>query len=53
MVDVGAETGTAALEQKLQVTVRSADPARYGKLREAFGALKKPKMETSEETENK
>ena len=52
-MDVGAETGAAVLEQKLRVIVRTADPAQHGNPREAFGALRKTKMESPEKTDNK
>lgn len=54
LVDVGAETRTAALKQKLKFTVRTTDSAQHGNPREGFRrAFKKTKMETSEMLDNK
>ena len=52
-MDVGAGKGAAALEQKMKVVVRTADPAQQGYPTEAFGELEIAKMETPEETDNK
>ena len=49
-MDVGAGTGAAVLEQKLNVTMRTAQ---HGNLTEEFGELEIAKMETPEKTDNK
>lgn len=48
LVDVGTETRAAALEEKMTVTVRTADPSQQGNPREALGAFEKAKMESLE-----
>ena len=53
MVDVGAETGADALEQKLKIIARTTNPTHHGNAREAFDELKTTKMKTTEKTDNK
>ena len=39
LMNVGAETGAAVLDQKPKVIVRTTDSAQHGNPREAFGEL--------------
>lgn len=46
------ETGAAASEQKLKVTVRTADLAQQGNPGETFGPLKNATMETDNKSKS-
>ena len=50
---VGARTGAVVLEQKMEIIVRTADPAQHGNPMEAFGEFEIATMETPEKADNK